>query len=305
VRQPFASSGGRNREDVQAFRTRTSERLRHKGRAVQPSDYERLVLQEFPEVGQVKCITNNNSRVSFRTPAVPPGVIYLVATPRLEEHPEREPRLPRHVLKKITDFITPLASPMVKDIHVINPVYETLKVFVTVEFSVEGDDSGFADDLDEAISQYLLPWRQEPFKPMPIGSGQVQGYQLSRFIQEQSYVKHLHALKMLHTCQTENKQAESEANGNNIDTVGRWLSDENRTWASGPWAVILPAARHSVVSVAPGATPVEIDKGIFNLVVGSDFATKWLSKEEKKEKSAEPRYFLVMPRATVVKTARD
>jgi hypothetical protein len=305
VRQPFASSGGRNREDVQAFRTRASERLRHKGRAVQPSDYERLILQEFPEVGQVKCITNNNSRVSFRTPAVPPGVIYLVATPRLEEHPEREPRLPRHVLKKITDFITPLASPMVKDIHVINPVYETLKVFVTVEFSVEGDDTGFADDLDEAISQYLLPWRQVPFKPMPIGSGQVQGYQLSKFIQEQCYVKQLHALKMLHTYQTENKQAGSEANGSNIDTVGRWLSDENRSWASGPWAVMLPAARHSIVSVAPGATPTEIEKGIYNLAVGSDFATKWSWKEEKKEKSTEPRYFLVMPRATVVKTARD
>ncbi|HEY2495504.1 MAG TPA: hypothetical protein VGK24_00415, partial [Candidatus Angelobacter sp.] len=105
--------------------------------------------------------------------------------------------------------------------------------------------------------------------------------------------------------QTENKQAESEANGSNIDTVGRWLSDENRSWASGPWAVMLPAAQHSIVSVAPGATPSEIEKGIYNLAVGSDFATKWSWKEEKKEKSAEPRYFLVMPRATVVKTARD
>jgi hypothetical protein len=305
VRQPFASSGGRNKEDIKAFRTRVSERLRNKGRAVQPCDYERLVLQEFPEVGQVKCITNNNSRVSFRTPAVPPGVIYLVATPRLEEHPEREPHLPQYVLKKIEDFITPLASPMVKDIHVINPVYETIKIFATVEFSAEGDDTGFADDLDEAISQYLQPWRQEPFKPMPIGSGQVQGYQLSKFIQEQNYVKQLHALKMLHTYQTEDKQAGREAKGNNIDTVGRWLSEENRTWASGPWAVVLPAARHSIVSVAPGATPAEIEKGIYNLAVGSDFATKWTWKEEKKEKSAELRYFLVIPRGTVVKAARD
>jgi hypothetical protein len=174
-----------------------------------------------------------------------------------------------------------------------------------VEFSAEGDDTAFADDLDEAISQYLQPWRQEPFKPMPIGSGQVQGYQLSRFIQEQSYVKQLHALKMLHTYQTEDKQAGKKANGNSIDTVGRWLSEENRTWASGPWAVVLPAAQHSIVSVAPGATPAEIEKGIYNLAVGSDFATKWTWKEEKKEKSAELRYFLVIPRGTAVKTARD
>lgn len=310
VRQPFASGGGRKKEDLQAFRTRVSERLRHKGRAVLPSDYERLVLEEFPEVGQVKCITNNNSRTGFFTPPVPPGTVYLVAAPRLEECPEREPRLPRHILKKIADFIGPLASPMVKDIHVINPVYETLKIFATVEFSVEGDDSCFADDLDEAISQYLLPWRQKPFKPMPIGSGQVQGHQLSKFIQQQSYVKQLHALRMLHTYQNENIWAESKEkeNGNDIDTVGRWLAEENKTWASGPWAVVLPAVRHSIVSVAPGATPAEIEKGIVNLAVGSDFATKWAWKEEKKEKSPETRYFLVIPRGTAERprgTERD
>ncbi|HVG92019.1 MAG TPA: hypothetical protein VNB54_11070 [Alphaproteobacteria bacterium] len=59
------------------------------------------------------------------------------------------------------------------------------------------------------------------------------------------------------------------------------------------------------MSVAPGITPAEIEKGIYNLTVGSDFATKWTWKEEKKEKSAEPRYFLVIPRGTVVKTERD
>ena len=305
VRQPFASSGGRNKEDVHAFRTRISERLRHKGRAVLPCDYERLVLEEFPEVGQVKCVTNNNSRTGFFTPAVPPGVVYLVAAPRLEEYPGREPRLPQHILKKITEFIRPLASPMVKDIHVINPVYETLKIFASVEFSMEGDDTCFADDLDEAISQYLLPWRQKPFKPLPIGSGQVQGHQLSKFIQQQSYVKQLHALRMLHTYQNENRRAGSEGPGNGIDTVGRWLAEENKTWASGPWAVVLPAARHSVVSVSPGATPAEIERGILNLAVGSDFATKWTWKEEKKEKSAEPRYFLVIPRGTAERAPRD
>src|SRR5262249_13817801 len=73
--------------------------------------------------------------------------------------------------------------------------------------------------------------------------------------------------------------------------------------ASAPWAVLIPASRHGIVSVGSG-TP-DVDEGIRNLTVGSDLVMSGTAVKEKKEKSSEPRYFLVIPRSTVFTAARD
>ena len=52
IAQPFASFGGRGAESSQAFYTRISERLRHKDRAIDLWDYERLILEAFPQIYQ-------------------------------------------------------------------------------------------------------------------------------------------------------------------------------------------------------------------------------------------------------------
>src|SRR5262249_19067433 len=60
VGQPFPSFGGSAPEDSgNAYVTRVSELLRHKGRAVQKWDYERLVLQAFPKLSRAKCINHS------------------------------------------------------------------------------------------------------------------------------------------------------------------------------------------------------------------------------------------------------
>jgi CarboxypepD_reg-like domain len=57
VEQPFASYDGKHKEISKEFYTRVSERLRHKGRAINSWDYEHLVLDRFPSIYKVKCIT--------------------------------------------------------------------------------------------------------------------------------------------------------------------------------------------------------------------------------------------------------
>lgn len=57
VEQPFASFDGKHKEISKEFYTRVSERLRHKNRAINSWDYEHLVLNRFPSVYKVKCIT--------------------------------------------------------------------------------------------------------------------------------------------------------------------------------------------------------------------------------------------------------
>jgi hypothetical protein len=53
VGQPYPSFGGRGAERPQDFYQRVSERLRHKDRAIDLWDYERLVLQAFPQIYKV------------------------------------------------------------------------------------------------------------------------------------------------------------------------------------------------------------------------------------------------------------
>ncbi|MEO6813027.1 MAG: carboxypeptidase-like regulatory domain-containing protein [Ginsengibacter sp.] len=60
VQQPFASFDGKHQEIGKEFYTRVSERLRHKGRAINAWDYEHLVLDRFPSVYKVKCITHTD-----------------------------------------------------------------------------------------------------------------------------------------------------------------------------------------------------------------------------------------------------
>ncbi len=61
VQQPFASFDGKHQEIGKEFYTRASERLRHKARAITPWDYEHLVLDQFPSIYKVKCLTHTDS----------------------------------------------------------------------------------------------------------------------------------------------------------------------------------------------------------------------------------------------------
>jgi hypothetical protein len=60
VDQPFASYNGVPAEIGKEFYMRVSERLRHKNRAVTAIDYEKLVLEYFPDIFKVKCITHTD-----------------------------------------------------------------------------------------------------------------------------------------------------------------------------------------------------------------------------------------------------
>lgn len=67
VKQPFQSFDGKHKEIGREFYTRVSERLRHKGRAITAWDYEHLVLDRFPSIYKVKCITHTDPECNCRS----------------------------------------------------------------------------------------------------------------------------------------------------------------------------------------------------------------------------------------------
>ena len=87
--QPYPSFGGRIPELDKAYYVRTSEYLRHKGRAITIFDYERLVLEAFPEIFKAKCISHTLGRnvgQESKDLEYSPGFVTLAVIPRLGDN---------------------------------------------------------------------------------------------------------------------------------------------------------------------------------------------------------------------------
>jgi hypothetical protein len=209
VTQPYASFDGKHKEEGKEYYTRVSERLRHKRRAVTPWDYERLVLEQFPEVFKVKCITNVDpgclcpdppSLLETRDtnllkspkccgPVKSSGNVLIVPVPNLKNNNAENPLQPktsRLTLIEIVNYLTPLTSPFVT-VHAKNPVYEQVIVFFRVKF-LSGIDKGYhLQKLNEEIVQYLTPWAFNAEIEADFGK-KIYASSIINFIQQRSYV---------------------------------------------------------------------------------------------------------------------
>lgn len=187
VNQPYNSFGGRPEETDAHYYQRVSERLRHKNRAINLWDYEHLVLQNFPEIYKVKCLTHTCD-CSFQSP----GNVTLVVIPDTLQRnvfDPFEPRVSKATLNRIESFISGLNSLHVKT-HVINPDYEEVKVSLKVKFYPQFDEALYIDKLNEDITRFLSPWAFEQREIINFG-GKLYLSVLIDYIEELPYVDYL------------------------------------------------------------------------------------------------------------------
>ncbi|HXJ42537.1 MAG TPA: baseplate J/gp47 family protein, partial [Bryobacteraceae bacterium] len=165
INQPAGSFGGRAKESYPELRTRQAERLRHKDRAILPWDYERLVLQAFPDIWKVMALpaTGMNSGTSciFRDPGR--VLVVVVAGPAEGGKDPTRPLATVETLAQINQFLTARASAFAS-ICVANPNYISIHVEASVSFApgeVSGADIG---KLNSDLVQYLSPWFYDEFR---------------------------------------------------------------------------------------------------------------------------------------------
>jgi hypothetical protein len=193
VSQPLASFNGKMAEQQNAYYTRISERLRHKQRAITAWDYERLVLENFPSIFKVNCISNYDGAQFL------PGHVCLVpminlANTAAEGMSQQLPVMGYPMLKSIYDFITAHASPFIK-LHVINPDINFIRVTAQLKFT-KGLDRGYhLRLLDTELKKYLSPWA--------VVSGKASSYSstvylssIIQFIEQLPYVDYVTNLVM-------------------------------------------------------------------------------------------------------------
>ncbi len=192
VEQTFNSFGGRNTESYEAYITRTSELLRHKHRAWNIWDYERMILEEFPNIYKVKCISHSTKNTEYA-----PQNVLIVVIPFLENVSSQDilqPKVSIGEREKIKRFLGKYTSPFVK-IEVINPVYEEIEVTAGVSLRDGYDKSYFSDQLNEALKTFLSPWLKSREEQLRF-EGELYQSSIINFIDEQPYVDYIGSLEV-------------------------------------------------------------------------------------------------------------
>lgn len=164
VSQPYASFGGHAPEiSGNAYRLRVSEQLRHRGRAIQKWDYERMVLQQFPQILRAKCINHSYALSSHEFkkdfPMAPGSVVLAVLpdTTKLAVADSLQPTVPMSMLTAIGDMLTADASPFIK-LFVCNPRYDPVDICLTVNLQPGKDSTFYKAQLQQDIRGFMAPW---------------------------------------------------------------------------------------------------------------------------------------------------
>jgi len=194
VEQPGASFGGRGGEEVSDFVRRSSERLRHRNRAVTPWDLERLVLERFPEVFKVKCLAHTDE--SGRRRAGHTAVVVVPNLRRAGGTNPLEPRAGEVLLGQIDQYVRGLTTPFAA-LHVIRPAFEHLRVEAKVVFKRGRDPGYFATVLNEDLRRFLSPWAFEEGEDILFGT-RIYRSEILAFIESREYVDHIIGLRMYH-----------------------------------------------------------------------------------------------------------
>lgn len=155
VTQPYGTFGGSPEEGDNQYYQRISERIRHRDRAINLWDYERLILEEFKEVYKVKCL-NHTKDNNFHAPGHV-AIIVIPDTVNQNAFDIFQPRLSTAKRNEIQKYINQLNT-MFVDAQIINPDYEEVKVTLKVQFNKGFDQNYYTTQLDEDIKKYLSPW---------------------------------------------------------------------------------------------------------------------------------------------------
>lgn len=277
VTQMTASAGGRLPEDARQLRRRSAERLRHKGRAVAPEDYERLVLERFPEIDRVKCFPNLSIA---RRPdgGACPGHVLVVALPPFASngHMQVLPRLNGDVIARVHAYLAERIGAGVK-LEVANPFYQRIQVRCKVRLTPGVDQGRQVNLLDRLVSDFISPWNTAG-NTSPFGWN-IRQHDIESFILAQAGVLGVTEFSMLSVSDAVSHRVP----GSDHDTGGdRYLlTDTAAPTRDGipvpdvsplyPWSVAVPIRRHAILVEESEQSRIARRTGIGKLEIGSTF----------------------------------
>lgn len=200
--QPFDSFGGRQPEAEGHFYVRVSELLRHKGRAIQKFDYERIALEAFPQLFKVKCINHSFALNAYKYKndfPIAPGYVLLAVIPdlnQLKAAQSFEPRVPVSMLDDIQEQMRKLTSPFVR-FRAMNPRYEKIHFCLKVKLIQGKDENYYKEQLKQDLREFMAPWAVGKYDKLTFGQC-VSRSEIVRFLEMLDYVDYIIELVMRH-----------------------------------------------------------------------------------------------------------
>lgn len=236
VTQPYPSFNGQPTETDHEFYRRISERLRHKSRAVNIWDYERLVLGKFHTIHQVKCMTYLTD-----PQYIPPGEVRVVVVPGVNHSTQAlTPKVNYKALANITSVLKSSASPFI-NLRVDNPTYEYVRVNCKVKF-IEGHNNGHSlERLKKDLERFMCPWLDGNRTEFNIG-GSIKVDSILNFMKELEYVKFITAFQVLHFYVGNEEVGEWSYHTTADPGLEKELKEEVQ--ATKPWSVLVPDMDH-------------------------------------------------------------
>lgn len=256
VYQILPCKGGKAQETKEDMKVRTIQRICHRNRAVLPSDYEQMVLAEFPEAEKVLCLPGLDSKGLHRKAVV------TLAVMQKEADPKKLPLCEHRLLVEIENYLQQYASPFVI-IDAITPVYERVTVRGWLEVE-PGKHTGLViRETEERIDRCIAPWRAK--EELPVFGHSFSSTDLYNTIREDPTILKLNYLSVLHV--TLNRTANDQAL-----FLNRYFNSSRSDFVispSAPWCILIPEEKH-LVSVDP-LEPGLWEPGLGDLRIGGTF----------------------------------
>ncbi len=256
VHQPYTSIGGRPSERAGTFNARVAERLRHKNRAISSWDYERLVLQEFPDIYKVKCVPAQEAT------ARSPGAVSVVVIPDIRGKLPFDPFAPKastELLGAIRDFLRTKA-PHHSVVDVRNAHYVPILVQCVVRFKPDWDVGFSKAELQRELSRFLSPWAYDEGAEVTIG-GRLFANSIVDFIDRRQYVDYVAGITLF----------KSEDGGDSFSRVDDVAGQDYYVGTERPDGVLIAARQHDVYAITDVAQGPESFTGINYMRVEIDF----------------------------------
>ena len=258
--------GGFPEESEEQLRARVSERMRHKQRAVTAWDYERIILQKFPEIKQVKCIG------PVESDSVPPGSLKTVVIPQAVGADNLRPVVGFHVLSQIRDYLKTVCGSHVNPI-ITNPNYEwlklSLKVILKPEFrNLHGKYLGI---LYRDIREFICPWTVKGDVRIGVGFYKKD---LLAFIRSRPYIDFLTSFSVVHVYEEE-KTAAGKIGQKQYEFNLRDSADPSHQQEdirpSVPWGILVPADLHVIEFLDKPVFIPPVKAAVTSMALETDF----------------------------------
>ena len=254
------STGGSFPESKKQFITRISERLRHKNRATTPWDFERLILNQFPQIYKAKCFANMvDDPQNWKQPR--PGHILIVVIPSLKDssRADMKPTVNGLLLREIRDYVKRLASTFAA-IKVRNPSYEKIQVRCQVRFRRDAADGYHRRRLNQAITDYLSPWNRIGYTAR--FGWCVRRHDLQSYIRSLEYIRFVTDFSMLRVAEDDRGYFTLSDSAAHQDKEIQPLN---------PWSIAIPFNRHYIETISKTEVKKPDITGIDELEIGSNF----------------------------------